>query len=160
MKGGHMPTDGVNIDFPKSKARSPAAAAPQMPANPADTELNPNTADEPPATKHVEDLCRRMGIAIPQYRITPAVDPSSAGPSASPSSNATAGAQLFFDGYADFGADSIKVPAGLGCVSNVYLKKNARERVAEEVLLWLVREERSRVAEADELLAQLESQGP
>lgn len=130
-----------------------------MPANPADTELNPNTTAEPPATKRVEDLCRRMGLAIPQYKITPAVDPSSAGLSGSPSSNSTAGAQRFFDGYPDFGADSIKVPAGLGCVSNVYLKKNARERVAEEVLLWLVREEHSRIAEADELLAQLEGRG-
>ncbi|KAK4043194.1 hypothetical protein C8A01DRAFT_32684 [Parachaetomium inaequale] len=159
MKGGYMPSDGVSVEFAKGKARPVLPTAKQTPTtNPpppnqpitTTTVSQPTTTttttahddDDPPATKRVEDLCRLIGLAIPQYKIAPVDSPSLSG-------------TQFFDGRADFGVDAIKVPDGLGKVANVYGRKNARERVAEEVLVWLVGEERKRVAEAEEMLAQI-----
>jgi hypothetical protein len=100
------------------------------------------------ATKRVEDLCRVMGLAIPQYKVT-----------ASPSADAAAPNTSFFEGHADFGPDAIQVPEGLGQVSNVYGRRNARERIAEEVLVWLVGEEKKRLREVDEMMAQVVGEG-
>jgi hypothetical protein len=101
-----------------------------------------------PATKRVEDLCRVMGLTIPRYKIT-----------ASPTADAAAPNTDFFEGHADFGSDAIQVPEGLGQVSNVYGRRNARERIAEEVLVWLVDEEKKRLKEVDEMMAQVGEEG-
>jgi hypothetical protein len=166
MNGGFMPTDGVNVEFPKPKpAPNPAKpkktkpTAPNPSATPAparntepttDNSTNDNDKDKDsdtePATTRVEELCRLMGLVIPIYKITPAAATAGSGGAANP----------YWDGYADFGADAIKVPQGLGTVANVYGKKNARERIAEEVLAWLVKEEEARREEAEALMAQLE----
>lgn len=100
----------------------------------------------PPATKRVEDLCKLMGLTIPQYRITP-----------SPTSSSPSGlvARDFFDGSADFGPDAgLNVPEGLGDVVAVYGRKNARERVAEVLLGWLVREQELRMREVGEMMGE------
>jgi hypothetical protein len=155
MGHGFMPTDGVNVEFPKPKplpAPTPAKAKKKNPIpvpnpNPAPTPSDGNGGkedSEPATTTRVGSLCRLMGLAVPTYRITPSAEVSS-----------TSGKNEYWDGYADFGADGIKVPEGLGKVANVYGKKNARERIAEEVLEWLVKEERTRREEADALMAQL-----
>ncbi|KAL2166712.1 hypothetical protein VTG60DRAFT_2275 [Thermothelomyces hinnuleus] len=184
MKAGHMPSDGVSVESPKNKARPPAAAAAAAAAA-ATQQASPTEAgtaaqakptagddgeddDEPPVTKRVEELCRTLGLIVPQYKITPStaaaaadVDPSSSGKAADTQTVEQQQQQKqqnpqhgFFDGYADFGPDSgIKVPEGLGRVTNVYGRKGARNRVAEEVLAWLRAEERRREAEVEEMLA-------
>ncbi|KAK4123695.1 hypothetical protein N657DRAFT_573227 [Parathielavia appendiculata] len=173
MRGGYMPADGVNVVFPKpkppppnlpnSKKKKKAASAPAPSNHPTGTSTgsnedgpdkgkddnnnnNNNNKDEPATTTRVADLCRLMGLAVPIYKITPSPG--------IPTSGVNGGHQ-YWDGHADFGADGIKVPEGLGTVANVYGKKNARERIAEEVLTWLVREDRARREEADALMAQL-----
>ncbi|KAK4106630.1 hypothetical protein N658DRAFT_415637 [Parathielavia hyrcaniae] len=189
MRSGHMPTDGLNVVFPKpkppppnppgSKKKAKAAPAPPPPAaaaaspsnHPTNTGTNTSSNDDVPAQgkdnntttntdneedpqqpttrTRVADLCRLMGLAVPAYKLTPS-------PGIPPADHTTGGGHQYWDGHADFGADAIKVPEeGLGRVANVYGKKNARERVAEEVLAWLVREERARQDEADALLAQM-----
>jgi hypothetical protein len=164
MNGGFMPTDGVNVEFPKpkpvpnppkakkTKTPNPPTTAP-TPARNTDTNYNSTKdkddakdSDTDPPTTRVADLCRLMGLVIPTYKITPSAATASINGAANP----------YWDGYADFGADSIKVPEGLGRVANVYGKKNAREKIVEEVLAWLVKEEKARREEAEALMAQLE----
>ncbi|KAK4157230.1 hypothetical protein C8A00DRAFT_40324 [Chaetomidium leptoderma] len=175
MKGGYMPTDGQHVEFPKGKAtaNSPQTPKKKPPAPPqggggggptttttvtkgGNDNNNNNDDDEPPATQRVTELCQLMGLVVPQYKITPAAaaaDNNNNNHNDNNNNGSSHNAQ-FFDGQADFGVDAIKVPEDLGRVANVYGKKNARERVAEEVLLWLVQEERRRVAEVDAMMAQ------
>ncbi|KAL2181745.1 uncharacterized protein P884DRAFT_274212 [Thermothelomyces heterothallicus CBS 202.75] len=168
MKAGYMPSHGVSVESPKNKARPPpppaaAAAAAAAATRQASSPIKAGTAvqakstagndggddDEPPVTKRVEELCRTLGLIVPQYKITPSAIATT--PAAQQQQNPQHG---FFDGYADFGPDSgIKVPEGLGRVTNVYGRKGARDRVAEEVLAWLRAEEGRREVEVEEMLA-------
>ncbi|KAK4146983.1 uncharacterized protein C8A04DRAFT_25178 [Dichotomopilus funicola] len=110
----------------------------------------------PPATKRVEDLCKLMGLTIPQYRTSPSPTASSTLPSStSPGAVSLTAARDFFDGRADFGPDAgLKIPEGLGDVKNVYGRKNATERVAEVVLGWLVGEQERRMRELEEMMGE------
>ncbi|KAH6627857.1 hypothetical protein F5144DRAFT_494892 [Chaetomium tenue] len=189
MKGGYMPSDGKSVEFPKPPKTSrhasstptptPAAkkprgdnnnnnnnnhadAPPNHPKKRAANSDDDDEDDDPPATKRVATLCQLLGLAIPQYKITPAVLLPTLDPSTTTSTTTTIipppitpSNPQFFDGRADFGADAIKVPEGLGRVSNVYGRRNAREKVAEEVLAWLVAEEGRRMAEVEEMMAQV-----
>jgi hypothetical protein len=134
MKGNYMPSDGINVEFPRGSKPTPTPPTPptktKSKTNPpkattttttTTTGPNPNDNDDDsdsiePATKRVKELCRLMGLTNPQYMIT-----------ASPTGNAAAPNTSFFEGHADFGPDAIKVPDGLGKVSNVFGRKNARE---------------------------------
>ncbi|KAG7290467.1 hypothetical protein NEMBOFW57_000469 [Staphylotrichum longicolle] len=200
MKGGYMPSDGVNVEFPKTKkppraqtttTTIPTTLPAQAPSNNPTPNTNINTAPVPnqpsPTTSSDDDavrithrvtgLCRLLGLVVPQYKITPSSSsspsttttsaPSSSKPSATAAAAATATAAAaittpnpqFFDGHADFGADRIKVPDGLGRVRNVYGRKNARDKVAEEVLAWLVAEEGRRMREVEGMMAEIEQEG-
>ncbi|OIW33925.1 hypothetical protein CONLIGDRAFT_201446 [Coniochaeta ligniaria NRRL 30616] len=88
--------------------------------------------DSIPATQRVAELCRRLGLQAPSYELVPAA-------------GAAAGAGVW-DGEADFGRDRWSVPDGTGRVEGVYGKRNAKEGVAERVLVYLlgVEEERER----------------
>ncbi|KAK4237410.1 hypothetical protein C8A03DRAFT_34657 [Achaetomium macrosporum] len=181
MANGHMPSDGKSVTFPKSKAKPAAKAVAALKKQAASANGNTNgttttttsttkvtpkkrphspsqdttptnttnpidiTDEDILATQRVTHLCQQLGITPPQYRITPSTSTTS---TTSDSSGAA-----YFDGYPDFGADSVKVPDGLGRVASVYGKKNARERIAEEVLAWLVAEEKRRGEELAGLLA-------
>ncbi|AEO57630.1 hypothetical protein MYCTH_2304004 [Thermothelomyces thermophilus ATCC 42464] len=184
MKAGYMPSDGVSVESPKNKVRPAAAAAAVAVAAAAATrQASPTKAgtaaqakptagndgeddDEPPVTKRVEELCRTLGLIVPQYKITPSAIATTTTPAAAADvdPSQTVGQQQqkqqqnpqhgFFDGYADFGPDSgIKVPEGLGRVTNVYGRKGARNRVAEEVLAWLRAEQGRREVEVEEMLS-------
>ncbi|KAH6624977.1 hypothetical protein B0J18DRAFT_429836 [Chaetomium sp. MPI-SDFR-AT-0129] len=147
---------------PKKSATGGAGGANKTPKANGTANGNGNTEDYdedhiPPATKRVEDFCKLMGLTIPQYRITPSPTTSSStsSSSTSPSPSGLATARDFFDGRADFGPDAgLKIPEGLGDVKNVYGRKNAKERVAEVVLGWLVGEQERRMREVEEMMGE------
>ncbi|KAK3901841.1 hypothetical protein C8A05DRAFT_34472 [Staphylotrichum tortipilum] len=92
------------------------------------------------------DLARKLGLPPPQIVIVPSADP------------ATSAIGSFFDAHVEFGGNGggggggVEVPAGVGRVTGVYGRRNARDAVAEEVYEWLVEEERRRMGELEELL--------
>jgi hypothetical protein len=135
---GIAPTTSKPAIACSARSTSPVTAKPK----PEDQDVmmeTENDEEEKSATVRVADLCRRLGLVVPQYRITPAIispNADSTTTTTSSSSGRGGGAAAFFNGYADFGPDHIKVPAGLGRVTHVYGRRNAREKVAEEVLDW------------------------
>jgi hypothetical protein len=139
IAGNHTNGNTTTITITPQKRPHPSSS--EDTTNPAATTTTPEEEEDIPATQRVPQLCQQLGIIAPQYRITPAI------------TTATTTSECHFDGYPDFGADSVKVPDGLGRVANVYGKKNTRERIAEEVLAWLVAEEQRRGAELAGLLA-------
>ncbi|KAL2022314.1 hypothetical protein VTK56DRAFT_5712 [Thermocarpiscus australiensis] len=195
MAVGRMPSDGVNVVFPRAKAKPPSPLPPS-PGPLTATNNNPGTTtsaslrptltptptgneatttpqpkqttttppqsgspidihdDDIPATRRVAELCRRLGIVVPRYEVTPSSSSSAAPTTTTGSSGTTTMATTtdFFDGRADFGVDSARVPEGLGRVVGVYTRRAARERIAEEVLGWLVQEERRREGDVRTLL--------
>ncbi|KAK3296047.1 uncharacterized protein B0H64DRAFT_460935 [Chaetomium fimeti] len=141
---------------PDNRAQRRAAAAAALAADDNNNDnSDSNDDDDPPATKRVEEKCRLLNFAIPHYKITPSLLPtdSTTTTERETASFTTPSNPQFFDGRADFGADAIKVPEGLGRVTNVYGRRNAREKAAEEVLVWLLAEEGRRLAEVDEMMA-------
>ncbi|UNI14341.1 hypothetical protein JDV02_000978 [Purpureocillium takamizusanense] len=79
--------------------------------------------------KQVADLAARLGLDAPAYRIEP--DPHMPN---------------FFDGRAVFRSGGRTPPGGVGAVTAVLGKKQARVQVAEGVLEWLRGEQRARDA--------------
>ncbi|POS85286.1 hypothetical protein EPUL_003686 [Erysiphe pulchra] len=69
----------------------------------------------------VPDLCRRLGLNPPRYVIEPIV-PSSP----------------MYSGYADFGNDP-RIKSFIGQVTGIYGRKNAKDHVAKEVVIFLTR---------------------
>ncbi|KAK0630732.1 hypothetical protein B0T17DRAFT_616349 [Bombardia bombarda] len=113
--------------------------------NPATTTTTPTIDvhdDDIPATKRVNEMCSRLGIVPPQYQLT-----------VSSGDDESAGG--FFSGYPTFGVDSVQMPDGLGRVTNCYSRKMTREKIAEEVLVYLLTVEAERAAAAEELLEEL-----
>ncbi|KAK0646579.1 hypothetical protein B0T16DRAFT_458483 [Cercophora newfieldiana] len=103
---------------------------------------DPSEADgeeDIPATKRVTDLCQTLGFVAPQYRITPA----DTGPSG------------FYNGYAYFGVDHLRVPDGLGYVTDCCGKEATKQRSAEQVLKWLLREQEKRAQQFADLEAEM-----
>jgi hypothetical protein len=91
--------------------------------------------DTLPATQRVMEMCRRLDLLPPTYRLT------AAGPTGSG----------VWDGVPDFGRDSMEVPEGLGIVKGVFGKAKAKEMMAEEVLRWLLEKDEQLERELDEL---------
>lgn len=82
-----------------------------------------------PATKRVAEICSRLKLQAPQYRFWGVGEMDA----------------HLWDGCADFGADSIEVPDDVGRVVSVYgTAGDVKQRIAEEVLVWLVGEEERR----------------
>lgn len=90
-----------------------------------------------PATQRVQALCHRMGLNAPRYDLTPA-DPR---------------VNYLFNGHPDFGDDEVDFPEGLGRVTRVAGKENARQEIAELVLAHLREVYRERAAQHLELTA-------
>ncbi|KAI1212494.1 uncharacterized protein F4807DRAFT_373673 [Annulohypoxylon truncatum] len=87
-------------------------------------------SDEISAVVEVDQLCTRLGLpGRPQYKITESSDIPG-----------------FYNGYVDLGILATKLPVGTGRVEKVMGKKAAKERIAEEVLVYL----RKWAAEHDE----------
>lgn len=93
------------------------------------------------ATDRVLEMCDRLGISKPSYKIDRA-DPAIAN---------------IFNGYADFGLDNVLIPDNVGRVSNCYGGKFTKEKVAEEVLEHLIKLEAQRNVAADELIRLMDS---
>ena len=94
---------------------------------------SPFNHDEVSATFQAERLCNRLGFAgFPKFKITES--PELAG---------------FFSGYPDLGMLALKLPPRIGRVENVFGRKAAREKIAEELLAPL-RELASEYDKADE----------
>ncbi|KXX76461.1 hypothetical protein MMYC01_207907 [Madurella mycetomatis] len=164
LAGEYMDINGGNVDFAGSKTkRKPAATAtgpPPPPPLPAKTNgtitlteqagggkpkptqdptPNPQTADmdeeEVPATKRVTEMCRLLQITAPRYDLKPSDDRG-----------------WSYTGHPDFGNDNLKVPKGLGVIEPTYGKTQAKERIAEKVLMWLLEEEAKRESDAQALV--------
>lgn len=84
-----------------------------------------------PFAQQVPDLCQRLGLTVPAYRLDQA-SPGSA----------------MYDAYADFGGDP-SIDGKVGEVKNVYGKKAAKEEVARIVCSFLRDIERQRRAQFD-----------
>ncbi|KAK2050426.1 hypothetical protein LZ31DRAFT_548269 [Colletotrichum somersetense] len=110
-----------------SGASTPSAGAPI--AEPAPATSDPS---ELSTTQRVRELCGRLKYPVPHYKLTE--DPTVPGGD-------------FWNGRADFSND-LRVPEGLGVVNKVLTKKAAKDRMAEDILAWLLhsQEERSKLA--------------
>ncbi|GAB1320600.1 hypothetical protein MFIFM68171_10810 [Madurella fahalii] len=97
--------------------------------------------DDIPATQRVNEMCRRLRIVAPQYKIT------------------ASDKQNCFRGYPDFGNDSVMMPEGLGKVDGIYGKEATRGMIAEHVLAWLLEEEKRRKNDEDEVLPVVNGEG-
>lgn len=117
-------------------AASPVRPTPAL--TPANTAFPPTPSDQdddgPPATEQVRDLCQRLGLQAPAYRVM----------------QSASGIQGFWDGWADFQQDAVHFTSGghaIGPVKDCYGKKATREQIASGVLkeLFRIREERESV---------------
>ncbi|KAM7202097.1 hypothetical protein V8F20_004551 [Naviculisporaceae sp. PSN 640] len=91
------------------------------------------------AVERVMEMCSRLGISPPTYKID----------------KADAAAANIYNGYADFGVDSVHIPDTVGRVVNCFGKTFTKEKVAEEVLEYLFKMEAQRKAAADELMTMM-----
>lgn len=189
MKGGHMPTDGINVSFPKPKLKVPSPPAKKRKAVsqtigisninrpianasslssdnrrtlPDAKDANQSTVVHTTtvqvaetggggapvdvhdgyisAVERVKEMCKRLGIQPPRYDIKQ-VDPAD---------------DTRYDGSVEFGMD-MQIPETVGRVVNCRHKFFTREKVADEVLEYLLRIEAKRNAAADELLQAMAS---
>ncbi|KAK2025562.1 hypothetical protein LX32DRAFT_51967 [Colletotrichum zoysiae] len=110
-----------------SGASTPSAGAPI--AKPAPATSDPEGLS---TTQRVRELCGRLKYPVPHYRLT---------------EDTTVPGGDFWNGRADFNHDP-RVPEGLGVVNKVLTKKAAKDRMAEDILTWLLhkQEERNKVA--------------
>lgn len=157
MQEGHMPTDGVNVSFPRPNLRVPAP--PTKKRRVVSEGVGTSSVDRPTtkaaeavdggapvdvrddyvsAAIRVEEMCKRLGIQTPKYKIEPAGTPTN------------------YNGSAEFGVD-MQIPDTVGRVSDCCGKAFTREKVAEEVIKYLFQVEAKRNSEADELLQAMAS---
>lgn len=87
--------------------------------------------DRIPATQRVHNLCQSMGLNPPRYELTLA-DPR---------------VNYVFDGYPDFGDDADSFPEDLGRIFGVAGTNNAKQEIAEKVLVHLREMHQKRAAE-------------
>ncbi|KAK0722886.1 hypothetical protein B0T26DRAFT_239088 [Lasiosphaeria miniovina] len=142
------PLASLDDDNTNDTIAAPLSPTPgQPPKKPAPTNTARSTAPttidvhDPsvPTEARVVEMCRRLGMAVPRYVVAQAEE------------NAT-----FFSARPNFGAaDAVVLPDGLGVVRNIYSRRAAREAAAADVLAYLLRVERERVAEAEALIAEL-----
>ncbi|EGS20710.1 uncharacterized protein CTHT_0025460 [Thermochaetoides thermophila DSM 1495] len=127
-----------------------AVSSPQVTTTPA-RKTSPGQDDKDiPATQRVVKLCSLLDIQTPRYHLTPSQPPTDSTDDDLPSG-------WYFDGWVDFGQDSgVKIPREVieaASVKQVYGKKQAKERMAEKLLMWLMEEQRSRDQELGALLS-------
>ncbi|GKT53298.1 rRNA-processing protein [Colletotrichum tofieldiae] len=91
---------------------------------------------EPSATQRVRELCARLKYPVPHYKLT---------------EDTTVAGGDFWNGHADFSND-LRVPDGLGTVHKVLTRKAAKDRMSEDILAWLLREQERRDRRAKTLL--------
>ncbi|KAK1991503.1 hypothetical protein LX36DRAFT_346061 [Colletotrichum falcatum] len=114
-----------------STASTPLAGAPVARSPPATSDPS-----ELSATQRVRELCGRLKYPVPHYRLT---------------EDTTVPGGDFWNGRADFSND-LRVPEGLGAVNKVLTKKAAKDRMAENVLAWLLHEQEKRNTKAKAFL--------
>ncbi|KAK3333421.1 hypothetical protein B0T19DRAFT_399106 [Cercophora scortea] len=95
--------------------------------------------DNIPATQRVIEMCKRLGIKAPGYPLVPS----------------STDQNCFFSGGPDFGEDGYMVPHHIGRITNCYGRKFAREKIAEDVLVYLFKIEDERMKTAEAALADL-----
>ncbi|KAK2011456.1 hypothetical protein LZ32DRAFT_648499 [Colletotrichum eremochloae] len=106
-----------------STASTPAAGVPiaePLPVTSSPSELS--------AMQRVRELCSRLKYPVPHYRLT---------------EDTTVPGGDFWNGRADFNND-LRVPEDLGTVNKVLTKKAAKNRMAEDILAWLLYEQEKR----------------
>ncbi|GJC86530.1 hypothetical protein ColLi_09368 [Colletotrichum liriopes] len=91
---------------------------------------------EPSATQRVRELCTRLKYPVPHYKLT---------------EDTTVAGGDFWNGHADFSND-LRVPDDLGTVHKVLTRKAAKDRMSEDILAWLLREQERRDRRARTLL--------
>jgi len=127
------PPDSSSGDI--TTATSPSQHRAVMPTSPdsgrdSSEDVSPALgADSNAVFKQVADLAGRLGLDAPAYRLEP--DPQMPG---------------FFDGRAVFRSGGRTPPEGVGAVTAVLGRREARVLVAEGVLAWLREEHRARDA--------------
>lgn len=151
-----MPKDGENVLFPKgsksalssptppslrSRGASPITAPADVSQPHTTTKMDIDTARNKPQgargvlmSQQVNQLCLQLGINPPRYALQPQPDEDD-----------------MWNGRAQF--DDRIVPQDVGVVNGVYTERFARERVAEQVLKWLLSEERRRKDIKEDFLA-------
>jgi len=102
IANNHMPADG-SVSFPNPVVILPPATGAK-------------TKDSPSCSQQVAELCLRLALNLPTYRL----EPQEACPS-------------MWNGYAHFNGDP-RMPARVGEFSNVFGRKNAKEECAKDVL--------------------------
>ncbi|KAK4224158.1 hypothetical protein QBC38DRAFT_371644 [Podospora fimiseda] len=91
-----------------------------------------------PATKRVEEMCRRLGLVSPKYVVTPNLDN-----------------EAYFDGYADFAADAGRISTKETKVKFIYSRTFTRHAIAEKVLGILFEIEKKRKEICDEVAGEV-----
>ncbi|KAJ6446405.1 ATP-dependent RNA helicase [Purpureocillium lavendulum] len=122
---------------PSPRRTTTPPLARQAVASPASVSSDSSASDS--VFKQVADLAGRLGLDAPAYRLDP--DPEMPN---------------FFDGRAVFRSGGRTPPPGVGAVTAVLGKKQARLQIAEGVLEWLREEHRAR----DALVQSLWGTGP
>ncbi|KAK0711108.1 hypothetical protein B0H67DRAFT_646513 [Lasiosphaeris hirsuta] len=128
-KGSSVATPPPSIPATPSKAQ--AAARPSASASSPSPPASDDSDNERPAAERVRDLCKHLGIIQPKYHV---VSTATSAP----------GNALFFDGRADFGTDAVTVPETVGRVTACLSRASTKERIAEEVLVYLIEEKARR----------------
>ncbi|KAK3357508.1 hypothetical protein B0T25DRAFT_516927 [Lasiosphaeria hispida] len=132
--------------FPATPSKSAAAAAAKKPGStlgaqisaplsgntsPPSLSASADSDGEVPAIERVRDLCKYLNIVQPAYRVEA-------------SAMNAVGKVDFFDGWADFGSDAVTVPETVGRVTECLSKVKTKEKIAEEVLVYLIAEKARR----------------
>ncbi|KAK4456263.1 hypothetical protein QBC34DRAFT_419998 [Podospora aff. communis PSN243] len=113
-------SEGTRMEGVAGPANSSASTL--DPVKPSNTNGDIGDAAEVPATVRVIELCNALSFQAPAYRLSPADN----------------GQNDFYNGYADFGTDSLTFPKTLGCVSNCCTKSGTKEQIAAMVLEHLL----------------------
>lgn len=132
IEKGLMPGNGC-ATFPKD---APMPALQSLPTDSVagEVDLDLEIDNSMPATQRVPPLCTRLGLKPPSYQLQqhPSI-PS------------------LFSGHAEFDG-GLQGATQLGHVSDVYTKKNAKEKIASIVLQHLLKIQAEREAQADKLI--------
>ncbi|KZL84618.1 rRNA-processing protein [Colletotrichum incanum] len=111
---------------PSANAGAPIAQSPS---------ITPKSS-EPSTAQRVRELCARLKYPVPHYKLT---------------EDTTVAGGGFWNGHADFSND-LRVPDDLGTVHKVLTRRAAKDRMSEDILAWLLREQESRDRVAKALL--------
>jgi len=135
----------LQLPCTQEKNKSPSLRPPSSPLRD-----SPSDDKDIPATQRVAKICSLLGIQTPRYHLTPSQPPTDSTDGDLPSG-------WYFDGWVNFGQDGgFRVPWEVieaASVKQVYGKKQAKERMAEKLLMWLMEEQRSRDQELGALLS-------